>query len=97
MSVDLDIAGGVARIVLNRPDRRNAIDRAAEAALGGFWDRIEADPDIRCAVLTGAGRTFCAGASARPAARTRLPTTGRATRGSGASVRCWAGSASRRT
>ncbi|MYF09069.1 MAG: crotonase [Rhodospirillaceae bacterium] len=62
MSVDLDIAGGVARIVLNRPDRRNAIDRAAEAALGGIWDRIEADPDIRCAVLTGAGRTFCAGA-----------------------------------
>ena len=62
MSVDLDIAGGVARVTLNRLDRRNAIDRAAEAALGDIWDRIEADPDIRCAVLTGAGRTFCAGA-----------------------------------
>ncbi|MDE0705070.1 MAG: enoyl-CoA hydratase-related protein [Rhodospirillaceae bacterium] len=62
MSVDLDIAGGVARVTLNRPDRRNAIDRAAEVALGDIWDRIEADPDIRCAVLTGAGGTFCAGA-----------------------------------
>ena len=62
MSIDFDVSGGVARITLNRPDRRNAIDRAAEAALGEIWDRIEADPDIRCAVLTGAGRTFCAGA-----------------------------------
>ncbi len=62
MSIDFDVSGGVARITLNRPDRRNAIDRAAEAALGEIWNRIEADPDIRCAILTGAGRTFCAGA-----------------------------------
>ena len=62
MSVDLDVAEGVARITLNRPDRLNAIDRAAEAALGEIWGRIEADAGIRCAVLTGAGRAFCAGA-----------------------------------
>ncbi len=62
MSIDFGVSGGVARITLNRPDRRNAIDQAAEAALGEIWDRIEADPDIRCAVLTGAGQTFCAGA-----------------------------------
>ena len=62
MSIDFGVSGGVARITLNRPERRNAIDQAAEAALGEIWDRIEADPDIRCAVLTGAGQTFCAGA-----------------------------------
>ncbi len=62
MSIDLDVSGGVARVTLNRPDRRNAIDRPAEAALRQIWERIESDPDIRCAVLTGAGRTFCAGA-----------------------------------
>ena len=62
MSIDLDVAGGVARVTLNRPDRLNAIDRAAEAALGEVWERIEGDTEIRCAVLTGAGRAFCAGA-----------------------------------
>ena len=62
MSVDLEVSGGVARVTLNRPDRLNAIDRAAEAALGEIWERIETDADIRCAVLTGAGRAFCAGA-----------------------------------
>ena len=62
MSIDLDVSGGVARVTLNRPDRRNAIDRPAEAALCRIWERIEGDPDVRCAVLTGAGSTFCAGA-----------------------------------
>ena len=62
MSIDLEVSEGVARVTLNRPDRLNAIDRAAEAALGDIWQRIESHADIRCAVLTGAGRAFCAGA-----------------------------------
>ena len=62
MSIDLEVSGGVARVTLNRPHRLNAIDRAAEAALAEIWQRIEDDSDIRCAVLTGAGRAFCAGA-----------------------------------
>ena len=62
MSIDLEVSGGVARVTLNRPDRLNAIDRTAEAALGEIWQRIEGDSSIRCAVLTGAGRAFCAGA-----------------------------------
>lgn len=53
---------GVARLTLNRPDRGNAVVpelvRDGMAAL----DRIEADPEIRVLVLTGAGRNFCAGA-----------------------------------
>ena len=61
MSIDLEVSEGVARVTLNRPDRLNAIDRTAEAALGEIWRRIEGDADIRCAVLTGAGRAFCAG------------------------------------
>lgn len=62
MSIEFDASDGVARVTLNRPDRMNAIDRAAEAALGEIWGRIEGDPEIRCVVLTGAGRAFCAGA-----------------------------------
>ncbi len=63
MSVLLDVRDHVARITIDRPDRLNALDQAAHARLGEIWDQIEADDDIRCAVLTGAGdRAFSAGA-----------------------------------
>ena len=62
MSVDFDVADGVARVTLNRPERLNAIDSAADAALDDIWNAIEGDPAIRCVVLTGTGRAFCAGA-----------------------------------
>ena len=62
MSIDFDVADGVARVTLNRPERLNAIDSAADAALDGIWNAIDGDQAIRCVVLTGAGRAFCAGA-----------------------------------
>ena len=62
MSVEFDTSDGVARVTLNRPERMNAVDSAAEAALDEIWNGIDLDPTIRCAVLTGAGRAFCAGA-----------------------------------
>ena len=62
MSIEFDVSDGVARVTLNRPERMNAIDSASEAALGRIWDAIDRNPEIRCVVLTGAGRAFCAGA-----------------------------------
>ena len=62
MSVDFDVAGGIARVTLNRPERLNAIDSASAAALDDIWTAIDGDPAIRCVVLTGTGRAFCAGA-----------------------------------
>ena len=62
VSVDLSVAGGIARVTLNRPERLNAIDSAAEATLDRIWAEIEGDESVRCVVLTGAGRAFCAGA-----------------------------------
>ena len=62
MSIDFDVADGIARVTLNRPERLNAIDSAAEAALDDIWNVIDKDPAIRCVVLTGTGRAFCAGA-----------------------------------
>ena len=60
---ELDPGTTVARVTLDRPDRMNAVDSAADAALGAIWDAVEADPAVRCVVLTGAGeRAFCAGA-----------------------------------
>jgi enoyl-CoA hydratase len=52
----------VALVTLDRPARANALDPPALRELASAWRRIADDPDIRCAVLTGAGeRVFCAG------------------------------------
>lgn len=53
---------GVATIVLDRPACRNAVDRPTAEALSAAFDRFEAEPSWRAAVLFGAGGTFCAGA-----------------------------------
>lgn len=54
--------GPVTTIVLNRPDRRNAVDGPMATQLRGAFLRFEADDAQRVAVLWGAGGTFCAGA-----------------------------------
>jgi enoyl-CoA hydratase len=53
---------GVARITLNRPERLNAINNELLTDFTAALDAVDADPDVRCIVLTGAGRGFCAGA-----------------------------------
>ncbi len=56
----------VALITLERPERANALDPAMLRELAAAWRRVAADPEIRCAVLTGAGaRAFCAGMDMR--------------------------------
>jgi 2-(1,2-epoxy-1,2-dihydrophenyl)acetyl-CoA isomerase len=52
--------GAVLTITLNRPDVFNAFNRALHAALRAALEE-GADPEIRCVVITGAGRGFCAG------------------------------------
>ncbi len=52
---------GVATVTLNRPDQRNAINPEVCAAIRAAFDQVETDPDVRVAVLTGAGSLFCAG------------------------------------
>jgi enoyl-CoA hydratase len=49
-------------LTIDRPDRRNAIDAAAAAALRQGLEAFEADETARVLVLTGAGEAFCAGA-----------------------------------
>jgi methylglutaconyl-CoA hydratase len=60
--VTLEISGGVARLTLNRPDKRNALDGATIAALSAALRRCADDPKVRMLQLTGAGNVFCAGA-----------------------------------
>lgn len=60
--VRLERRGAVATIVLDRPARRNAVDRRTAADLRAAFEAFEADPASRVAVLFGAGGHFCAGA-----------------------------------
>jgi enoyl-CoA hydratase len=58
-----DKRGEIAYITLNRPEVHNAIDRATDELLFEAWSDFRADPNIRIAILTGAGeKAFCAGA-----------------------------------
>ena len=67
MSVRFETSGHVARVTLNRPQRLNAVDQATESELDAIWTRIEQDRSVRCVVLTGTGRAFCAGADMKEA------------------------------
>lgn len=54
--------GPVLVVIMDRPERRNAIDRAHAQALGDAFREFEADRALSVAILWGAGGTFCAGA-----------------------------------
>lgn len=54
--------GPVMVLSLNRPEVRNAVDRATALALADGFRAFDADPTAAVAVLTGEGKTFCAGA-----------------------------------
>ncbi len=62
MSVRTEREGAVATVVLSRPERRNAIDRATAEALTAALLQADADPEVSGIVLWGEGGTFCAGA-----------------------------------
>ena len=47
---------------MNRPEAKNALSPEMLVGLADAWDRVDTDDEIRCAVLTGAGGVFCAGA-----------------------------------
>ena len=52
---------GIATLVLNRPDRLNALNNELSAALAEALGRIAHDDSVKVVVITGAGRAFCAG------------------------------------
>src|SRR5438067_7397580 len=62
MSVRVERQGPVTTVILDRPEARNAVDPEAARALADAFRAFEADEEARCAVLWGAGGTFCAGA-----------------------------------
>ncbi|SFN93871.1 acetyl-CoA C-acetyltransferase [Pseudonocardia ammonioxydans] len=77
MPVLLDKRGPVAVVTINRPHRRNAVDLRTAELLEQIVDHIESEPDLRVAVVTGAGGTFCAGMDLKAAAAGQFAMTER--------------------
>jgi enoyl-CoA hydratase len=53
--------GATAIVTMNRPEAKNALSLPMLVGMADAWEEINTNDDIRCAILTGAGGTFCAG------------------------------------
>jgi len=61
-SVLVEQTGHVLTVTLNRPEQRNAFDDPMRREMGNLWTQVRDDRSVRCVVITGAGKGFCAGA-----------------------------------
>ena len=57
----VNVNDGVADVRLNRPEKLNALDSAMFKALADAGESLKDRPDVRAVVLSGEGRSFCAG------------------------------------
>ena len=57
----VDITDGIMTVTLNRPEARNAANKALAEGVSAAMDELESNDDVRVAILTGAGGTFCSG------------------------------------
>ena len=57
----LELVDHVATVTLNRPEKLNAMNWKAYDELEGIFQDLQKDPEVRCIILTGAGRAFCSG------------------------------------
>ena len=60
-AVLVDKTDGVMTVTLNRPEKKNAVNCEVMCLLYDAWKEVDANDEIRCAILTGNGDTFCAG------------------------------------
>ena len=60
--IKYDVADGVATITMSRPEKLNAFTGVMMAEMIAAFDEVDADDAVRCVIVTGAGRAYCAGA-----------------------------------
>ena len=69
-TVDVEVQGRILIITINRPARRNAIDRATAEGIDRALNRLDDDPDLWCGVLTGQREFSRPGVTSTPSAIT---------------------------
>src|SRR5690242_12279193 len=68
--IQYSVADKIATITLNRPDKLNAFTGTMMNELIDAFGKIDKDDNVRVAIVTGAGRAFCAGADLSAGAKT---------------------------
>lgn len=56
-----EVRDGVLIVTINRPEAKNAMNKAAAEGIANAMDRLDAEDELRVGILTGAGGTFCSG------------------------------------
>jgi len=56
-----EVRGNVLIVTLNRPEAKNAANKALAEGVAAAMDRLDSDNDLRVGIITGAGGTFCSG------------------------------------
>ncbi len=79
----IDRDGAIATLTLNRPEALNALSAELRLALSTGFRDLEADPNVRVAIVTGAGRAFCAGMDLKELASNSPDASGPPDRGAG--------------
>jgi enoyl-CoA hydratase len=72
-AVLVDVSDGVMTITLNRAEAKNAVNLAVAQGISDALDQLENSDDIRVAIITGAGNTFCAGMDLKAFVTGELP------------------------
>ena len=94
-TIKVEIADKVAKVILNRPDKKNAMSPQLHRDMTQVLEDLRYDPAAAVLVITGAGNSFCAGMDLKEFFHalklSRIPpstTASRGSRSSGAAARC---------
>lgn len=68
-----DVVDGILIITINRPEAKNAVNRAVAEGVADAMERLDSDNGLNAAVITGAGGTFCSGMDLKAFLRGELP------------------------
>ena len=68
-----EVQSGVLIITINRPEARNAVNRAVAEGIADAMERLDKDTAVNAAILTGAGGTFCSGMDLKAFLKGELP------------------------
>lgn len=72
----VSVQDGVLEVTINRPEAKNAMTKAAAEGIAAAMDRLDAEVELRCAILTGAGGSFCSGMDLKGFLRGEMPVAG---------------------
>ena len=69
----VDVADGIMTVTLNRPEAKNAVNKAVAVGVAAAMEELDSNDDIHVAILTGAGGTFCSGMDLKAFVTGELP------------------------